>query len=267
MNIELFFPRAEEKPLDTLVGDGGLCGVFRTIGCVGDSLSSGEFESLDASGNKTYHDMFEYSWGQYLARMAGLTARNFSRGGMTAKEYCESFAEANGYWNPDLACQGYILALGVNDLFGLKMPLGSLDDVNPKDWRQNQPTFAGYYAQIVTRLQEIQPKARFFFVTMPRDTTQPEREEAKAQHAALLRQFAAYFPHAYVIDLNAHAPVYDEAFHRQFFLGGHMNPAGYLFTARLFASYIDYIIRHNMADFAQIGLIGTPHYREELDQR
>ena len=46
-----------------------------------------------------------------------------------------------------------------------------------------------------------------------------------------------------------------------------MNPAGYLFTARLFASYIDYIIRHNMADFAQIGLIGTPHYREELDQR
>ena len=112
MNIEPFFPRAEEKPLDTLVGDGGLCGVFRTIGCVGDSLSSGEFESLDASGNKTYHDMFEYSWGQYLARMAGLTARNFSRGGMTAKEYCESFAEANGYWNPDLACQGYILALG-----------------------------------------------------------------------------------------------------------------------------------------------------------
>ena len=74
----VFFPRAEEKPLDTLVGDGGLCGVFRTIGCVGDSLSSGEFESLDASGNKTYHDMFEYSWGQYLARMAGLTARNFS---------------------------------------------------------------------------------------------------------------------------------------------------------------------------------------------
>ena len=43
--------------------------------------------------------------------------------------------------------------------------------------------------------------------------------------------------------------------------------AVYLFTARLFASYTDYIIRHNMADFAQIGLIGTPHYREELDQR
>ena len=157
MDIKPFFPLAGERPLDTLVTDGGLCGVFRTIGCVGDSLSSGDFESLDANGNKTYHDMFEYSWGQYLARMAGLTARNFSRGGMTAKEYCESFAETNGYWNPELACQGYILALGVNDLFGQKIPLGSLDDVNPKDWRQNQPTFAGYYAQIIMRLKEIQP--------------------------------------------------------------------------------------------------------------
>ena len=32
------------------------------IGCIGDSLSSGEFESLDEAGNRGYHDMFEYSW-------------------------------------------------------------------------------------------------------------------------------------------------------------------------------------------------------------
>ena len=267
MNMEMFLPRAGEKPLDTLVTGGGLCGIFRTIGCVGDSLSSGEFESLDANGNKTYHDMFEYSWGQYLARMAGLTARNFSRGGMTAKEYCESFAGANGYWSPDLACQAYILALGVNDLFGLKMPLGSLADVDATDWRRNRPTFAGYYAQIVMRLKEIQPQARFFFVTMPRDSTEPEREDARAQHAALLRQFAAHFLHAYAIDLNTYAPDYGAAFHRQFYLRGHMNPAGYLFTAQLIASYMDYIIRHNMSGFAQAGLIGTPHYREESGQR
>ena len=46
-----------------------------------------------------------------------------------------------------------------------------------------------------------------------------------------------------------------------------MNPAGYLFTAQLIASYMDYIIRHNMSGFAQAGLIGTPHYREESGQR
>lgn len=28
----------KEKPLDTLVKDGGFCGIFRRIGCVGDPL-------------------------------------------------------------------------------------------------------------------------------------------------------------------------------------------------------------------------------------
>ena len=35
-----------EKPLDQLILNGGFCGIFRTIACIGDSLSSGEFESL-----------------------------------------------------------------------------------------------------------------------------------------------------------------------------------------------------------------------------
>ena len=93
----------EEKPLDNLVVDGGFVGIFRKMAFVGDSLSSGEFEALDAQGKRSYHDMYEYSWGQYIARMCGNTAYNFSRGGMTAKEYCESFAEENGFWDKDKA--------------------------------------------------------------------------------------------------------------------------------------------------------------------
>ena len=30
-----------EKPLDRIVTDGGFCGIFRRIACIGDSLSSG----------------------------------------------------------------------------------------------------------------------------------------------------------------------------------------------------------------------------------
>ena len=36
-----------------------------------------------------------------------------------------------------------------------------------------------------------------------------------------------------------------------------MSATGYLLTARMFASYIDYIIRHNPEDFTQIGFVGT----------
>ena len=94
---ELFL-REDEKPLDRLVEGYSNTSIFRTIGFIGDSLSSGEMESRNEEGKPGYHDYYEYSWGQYIARKNGLTAYNFSRGGMTAKEYMESFAEKNGFF-------------------------------------------------------------------------------------------------------------------------------------------------------------------------
>ena len=245
-----------EKPLDHLVTDGGYCCILRTIGCVGDSLSSGEFESEDADGNKGYHDMFDYSWGQFLARDCGCTVRNFSRGGMTAQEYMESFAQQNGFWQDELVCQAYIIALGVNDIVNQNRPVGSTDDIDLSDWRKNNKTFAGYYGAIVQRLREKQEKARFFFVAMP----QNENGSLSPAHTKLLYDLTGLFPHSYVIDLDRFAPPHDAAFRASFYMGGHLNAAGYRLTAKQIESYIDYIIRHNMDDFRQIGFVGTPYH-------
>ena len=93
MDINKLLFDENEKPLDTLCADGGFVGIFRTIACVGDSLSSGEFQAMAADGvTNLYFDRFDYSWGQYMARMAGCTAYNFSKGGMTAKDYMQNFA-------------------------------------------------------------------------------------------------------------------------------------------------------------------------------
>ena len=100
MNTNLILKKIDdlpENPLANAVPDGGLCAVFRTVGFVGDSLSSGEFEALTAEGVRSWHDMFEYSWGQFIARRCGLKAINFSRGGMTAKEFNASFGDACGF--------------------------------------------------------------------------------------------------------------------------------------------------------------------------
>ena len=244
----------EEKPLERLVFDGGFCRVFRTIGCIGDSLSSGEFESLDEEGNKQYHDCYEYSWGQYLARNTGCKVYNFSRGGMTAKEYWESFADWNGFWNQDKLCQAYIIALGVNDLIGQKQEMGSLEDINLTDYRKNRDTFAGYYGRIIQRLKELQPRAKFFLMTFPKE------DQEMPDLAALLYDMARLFDNTYVLDIGKYGPVYDVSFKKKFFMGGHMNPAGYILTANMVSSYIDYIVRHNLEDFAQVGFIGTSYY-------
>ena len=55
----LYTASENEKPLDRLVTDGGFCGIFRKIACIGDSLSSGEFQSLNSEGKVGYHDYFD----------------------------------------------------------------------------------------------------------------------------------------------------------------------------------------------------------------
>ena len=245
-----------EKPLDSLVDGYSNTSVFRSIAFVGDSLLSGEFETRDENGNPGYHDLYEYSWGQYIARKNGLKAYSFSKGGMTAKEYVESFAEENGMWDEDKACQAYVIALGANDIYFKNFEIGSIEDIDEDNYLNNKPTFVGYYARIIKRYKEISPDAKFFFVTFP-NTNTPERDDKTHGMINALYSLAEYFENSYVIDLYQYGPVYDEAFKRKFYLYGHMNPSGYILTARIIDSYIDYIVRHNPQDFKTIGFVGT----------
>lgn len=260
MDIKSYMQPEGEKPLDNIVTDGGFCGIFRTIACVGDSLASGEFEGTNEDGTKSYHDFFDYSWGQYLARMAGSKVYNFSKGGMTTKRYVEGWAEEMGYWSEDKACQAYIIALGVNDIIGGKVEVfGDISDVDPENPENCKPTYVGYYGHIIAKYKKISPYARFFLVVPPLHGDVTKREMIQSA----LYEMAELFEHTYVIDLYKYAPPYDKEFRKQFFLGGHMNPMGYILSAKMIASYIDYIIRHNPDDFKQVGFIGTPYHNAE----
>jgi len=250
----------EENPLADIITDGGLCGIIRRLGCIGDSLSSGEFESTLPDGSNGYHDYYEYSWGQFLARMAGITVFNFSRGGMSADWY-HRYAEENDFWAPEKKCQAYIIALGVNDLNARStLKVGSLDDINMDDYSQNAATFAGHYGKIIQKIKKLEPKARVFLMTVPRGEGNPEHEAVMDEHQKLLYSLADAFDYTYVMDFRKYAPVYGEEFRKKYFLAGHMNAVGYLYTARLVATYLDWFIRKYPEDFTQIGFVGTPYH-------
>ena len=256
MNLDMFFNNENEKPLDNLITDGGMCGIFRTIGCVGDSMSSGEFESYSQEGITGWHDFYEYSWGQYLARDAGTKAYNFSKGGMTAKEFFETFGEKCGAWTTP--CQAYIVALGVNDMNMLgKEKMGTFEDIG----QRSIETFAGAYTNVIINLKRRQPKAKFFLVTIPkREDEDEEKNQMREYHSQILYKIAEKYDNCYVLDLRKYGPVFDQKFRETFFLAGHMNPMGYRLIASIFGSYIDYIIRHNPEDFKQVGFVGTPYF-------
>lgn len=263
MDITKYYAIPGEKPLDTIKPDGGFTSIFRTIACIGDSLSSGEFETVNhENGSKNYLDLFEYSWGQYIARAAGAKVYNFSCGGMTAGVYMGGWAEGMGCFDPAKAAQAYIIALGVNDIINQHQEIGSVADICLDDPSKNKPTFAGQFGSIIQKYKTIQPKARFFLVTMPRESEYlwDPNDKLREEHAKLMHDLAKLFDYTYVIDLFEYAPVYDTDFKENFYLEGHLNAAGYVLTAQMMMSYIDYIIRSNPDDFTQVGLIGLPMY-------
>lgn len=249
-----------EKPLDRMVTDGGFCGIFRTIGCIGDSLSSGEFESVKDDGTKAYHDFYDYSWGQYIGRSCGSKVYNFSRGGMTAKQFVETFGQKCKVWDEENRCQMYIIALGVNDVINQNMEVGSVNDISLENSEENASTFAGYYARIIQNIKKNQPRAKIFLVSIPK--YEDEKDKARKRVRDLLEDFTRFFKNTYLIDLFTYGPVYDKKFRENFFLG-HMTATGYLLSARIIESYIDYLIRKNPRDFNQVGFIGTDLYYEE----
>lgn len=251
------------NPLKHLLPDAGLCPIFETVGFIGDSLASGEFESTTADGGKGYHDMYRYSWGKFMARKCGFTGYNFSRGGMTAEWFLREFGKQCGFYDSDKKCQVYYVALGVNDLMGQKQTIGSAADYDPASPEHAEKTFAWYYGKLLSEIKAVQPKARVFLVTIP-DYNDGRNHAIARDHAALLHDFASKNEYTYVIDLFALAPTPydDEDFRRAYYLGSHMNPMGYLLTAEYMIACTDHIIRTHYEDFVQLPFIGTPFHND-----
>lgn len=252
MNNKRFEIGAGEQPLDIIKETCGFAGIFKQIGVIGDSLASGEFESHDENGNIVYTDMYEYSWPAVLERITGTKYNNYSRGGMTAREYVQSWADENGFWQWN---QAYIIALGNNDSFVFGHPLGSVKDVNADCPQDNGDTFFGNMGKIVSKLKTIEPNARIFVVT---PQLRGEACDNDIRYiASELAKFCDMFEFTYLLDMTAHAPVYDAEMRKSFGLGFHPNPMGYYAYALIVGNYIDYIIRSNPQEFATIPFVGT----------
>lgn len=256
-----------DTPLSNIIRDGGMMNIFRTIGCIGDSLSSGTFEVYN-NGVRENKDCYEYSWGKQIERITGIKITNFSYGGLTAygayhgaDKRDSTNEDINKLFCSDNAKQGYIIALGENDMRRMRTTnlyngiLGSADtDICLENYENNAETYVGYYAKIIQRLKTIQPHAKFFLVTMPDLYCKGEREE----WAQALYDIAEKLSNCYVIDLYHHAPPYDEAFMKQY-CDGHMNAMGYLISAHYIMTHIDWIIRKNPEEFQNVHLIGTEY--------
>lgn len=254
------------NPIGKFTPDGGFTSIFRTIGFIGDSLSSGEHESF-INGERGYHDYYEYSWGQYIGRKCGLTAINFSRGGLTCKSFLEDYAvNVNNPFVQEKKCQAYVIALGVNDMNHIDLyenGFGDFGDVDFNNEENNKDSYVGKYVKIIQKLRKNEPKCRIFVMVPPKE--KPESNDLKNKRIKIqkfLNRLPKYFEFLYVLDLRKYAPTYNKKFKSKFNCGGHLNAMGYKFTGDMVATYIDYYIRKYPEDFIQVGFIGKDTHNE-----
>ncbi len=260
MEMDFFTQIPGEKPLDNIKPTCGFAGIFREIGVIGDSLSSGEFEAHDEDGNIVYHDMYEYSWPAVLGRLTGTVYHNYSRGGMSAKEFYESWAEPNGFWQWN---QAYIIALGNNDVFTLNHPIGSVAEIHPENPDANSDTFFGNLGRIISKLKSIEKDARIFLVSMQK-RGEEEGDPIICAVAKEMKKICELFSFTYLIDMTEYGPVYDEQMRKTFALGFHPNAMGYYSYALMIGNYIDYLIRQNPKDFFEVPFIGKGYKNKDV---
>ena len=229
--------------------DIGLLTAFRKVGIIGDSLASGE--CVDSAG--VGHDLYEYSWGQYLARATNNTYYNFSKGGMTAKSWLTDEMGAPLAFDGNHDCQAYIIGLGVNDAY-LQLPVGTINDIHLDDYTQNPDTFYGNYGRIIQMIKQYYPKAKIFMLTMP---------QHYEGHNEVIRNIASLFnENVYLVDLYSLAGNYymsDRGILAKCFRSGHYNAIGYYIMSKIIASAINYIIHNNLDDFLKIEFINTDY--------
>ena len=135
--------------------------MFQSIGIIGDSFASGE---IFINGNGV--DYYDLSWGQIMARMAGSTAVNYSKGGLTTKTWLTDANYGLAKLNAETANQLYIIALGIND-GNQSIPIGTISDITS----DSTNSFYSYYGRIIRAVKAHAPNAVIMLSTLARWTS------------------------------------------------------------------------------------------------
>ena len=224
---------------------------FLKIGCIGDSLASGESIYKKEDGSIGYVDIYDHSWGQFLARRYGIECVNFSTGGLTTRTWLTHSRGWSLAQKAENLCNAYIIGLGQNDVGKLGVDyLGTIDDIDLDNYENNADTYYGNYGKIIQLMKTLQPKAKFFLLTDPVVTG----------FNAAIAEIANTMPDCYLIDLTIYSDMYKSGgYFHQNNRGGHYNSVAYNYMGKIIGEEISKYMYNNPDEFTQIEFIGTDY--------
>lgn len=236
-----------ENPLDIIRHDAGFLTCFQTVGIIGDGLASGECVSNN-DGATSHNDLHEHSWGKYLEKVTGNKYHIWASDGQTADSWLTSYTE--DCFNSENKCEAYIIGLGVNDK--KTESVGSTNEVDVNDYNNNGANFYGRYATIIQKIQEMNPKAKIFVMTIP------ENDYQSRSFSEAIRTMSTLFNNVYCVDFYTHGYyLFHNGLIAQCERQGYYNAIAYKYMSRVIATYIDWIIQNNLDEFSQIEFINS----------
>lgn len=220
---------------------------FKHVGCIGDSLASGECST--STGQLV--DLYEISWGQFMAKYTNCTYYNFSKGGLTTKSWLTHEKGLPLATDGNHKCEAYIIGLGVND-FNQHLNVGSLSDINDSDFSLNADSFYGNYGKIIQNLKALYPKAKFFLLTSPLFMSNQNYNNA-------IREIANHFENCYLIDVYEDRAIFETGFIKNQQRNAHYNAIGYNYIAKYLLDKLNNYIYNNSEEFSRIEFINTDY--------
>lgn len=209
--------------------------LFRDIGVIGDSLSSGEVYTEDG----TPDDKYNYSWLSYICRTINATPHHYSQGGMSAKSWI------NSHWKTDLESEtssnAYYIALGTNDKNQTEYNLGTLDDTVGTD------SFVGYYKSIIETIHAKSPNAVIFAVSMY------SNESDSQSYTNVIRAITELYNYCYFVDFANNASsdllIPNSRVYTNYIENWHYTGLGYIEVGRVIKELTNKIINENISNF------------------
>lgn len=223
--VEIYFNKVDEIEKNT-----NYIPMFRTIGIVGDSLSSGEIAYSDDSGNH-YVDRFDSSWLSIIGRNNGVNVSHYSQGGMTAKAWLEDAGNKKTSLLTDDSKNAYFIALCTNDIYA-SYPLGNASDTSTTN------SFVGYLKNIIDVVHTKSPNAVIFLVSAYNNS------ENEITYSNMISDIADLYEYCFFVDFVNHTDIYTSTGEVWSNLG-HFTSIGYVKVARIIEKLLNKIVDEN----------------------
>lgn len=255
----------DTNPLGKIIENGGLCGIFKSIACVGDSLTQGVFDRTNDT-SLDFEATNYYAYPSVLGRLTGSKIYNLGNAGATASDSEQAkndwhswlqTANQKNWYSDDYKAVAYIISIGTNDIGYYGSFSGNADtDIDVNDYNNNNTgTSVGALATIIQKIREIQPQAIIFVETIDNTRNSVSTRDVANEKIRAVAELLD----CYIIDMARYWVSVDDAkeWKKIYQNGGHLNALGYFEKTKARCTYIDWIIRNNLDKFRSVQFIGT----------